>query len=60
MAESESREEQLIQQFTAERDESRAQFTRRTDELYEEIAQIQRDRDERLLLAENDKQQVAS
>ena len=48
----------MIQQLAAEREEIRNQLNKRIDELYDEVAQVQRDRDERLIIAETDKQQV--
>jgi len=48
----------VVQQLAAEREEIRNQLNKRIDELYDEISQVQRDRDERLIIAESDKQQV--
>jgi hypothetical protein len=56
--ENDTRHEQLMQQLVAEREEVQTQLNKRIDELYDEIAHVQRDRDERLILAEADKQQV--
>ena len=41
-----------------EREEISARLNARIEELIEEVAMVQRDRDQQLIMAENDKQQV--
>ena len=50
--------EHQTQALNSDRDDLIARFKAELEALRDEIAAIQRDRDERLLLAENDKQQV--
>jgi hypothetical protein len=43
-----------------EKEESNNKFDRMREELMEELGTVQRDRDNSILMAENDKQQVCS
>ena len=52
--------EQLVHQHNMEKEDLMMRFRREKEELQEEIAALQRDRDDSLLMAENDKQQVTS
>ena len=54
----ERQREEIIHAHTMEREEMIANNERMQEELNDEIAALQRDRDDSLLLAENEKQQV--
>ena len=56
----ESQREELIHQHTMEKDDLLATLEHTKEELGADIVAIQRDRDDSLLLAENEKQQVSS
>ena len=54
----EAEREELISKAARELDETIAKYEAEKEDMAEEIAVLQRDRDESLLQAENDKQQV--
>jgi hypothetical protein len=57
-ADFESNRDQLLHAHAMEKEEMTTRAERQAEELQEELAKVQRDRDEALLLAENDRQQV--
>ena len=59
MREFENQREQLVHHHGLEKEEMLARFAIERDELNEEVATVQRDRDDQLILAENEKQQVS-
>ena len=54
----ETNREQMLHAHTMEKEEMASRADNQIEELQEELAKVQRDRDEALLLAENDRQQV--
>ena len=54
----ERQREDLVHQYSMEKEDMTAATERLKDELTNELAMLQRDRDDSLLLAENEKQQV--
>lgn len=54
----EAEKEVLLQKGGEDKDEMVAQYEEELEGLREEMANLQRDRDESLLIAENDRQQV--
>ena len=54
----ETNREQMLHTHTMEKEEMASRADNQIEELQEELAKVQRDRDEALLLAENDRQQV--
>ena len=54
----EANREQLLHNHLLEKEEMTSHTDNQIEELQEELAKLQRDRDEALLLAENDRQQV--
>ena len=48
----------MLHAHTMEKEEMASRADNQIEELQEELAKVQRDRDEALLLAENDRQQV--
>ena len=54
----ETSREQMLHAHTMEKEEMASRADNQIEELQEELAKVQRDRDEALLLAENDRQQV--
>ena len=58
ISEIEARHEETKHESVDERNEMIARFTAQIEELHDEISNIQHDRDEQLLMAENDKQKV--
>ena len=55
----ERQREDTLHQYTMEKEDQAAAMERLKDELTNELAILQRDRDDSLLLAENEKQQVS-
>ena len=54
----EAKREELVHAYATEKDEIITREEQELEELHNEILALQRERDESLLLAENDKQQV--
>jgi hypothetical protein len=54
----ENQRETIIHQFNLEKDEMLRRFEHEREELENEIGALQRERDDQLIMAENDKQQV--
>ena len=54
----ETNRDQLLHNHAMEKEEMSTRADRQIEELQEELAKVQRERDEALLLAENDRQQV--
>ena len=54
----ENQREEIIHSHVMEKEDMMNSFEREREDLQTEIVSVQRDRDEALLLAENDKQQV--
>lgn len=50
--------EQLLHHHNLEKEDMSSRFDNEREELHENLASLQRDRDDALLMAENDKQQV--
>lgn len=57
-AELEAQRDEIIHQNNMEKEDMICDFTRIKEELQDSLNAVQRDRDEQLLIAENDKQQV--
>ena len=54
----ENKREELIHAYNMEKGEMTERFEREKDELNADLVGLQRERDEQLIVAENDKQQV--
>ena len=54
----EASREQLLHAHNLEKEELTSRADKRIEQLQEEVVKVQKDRDEALLLAENDRQQV--
>ena len=54
----ESQRDEIIHQNNLEKEDTVNRYEREKEQLNDELASLQRDRDEQLLMAENDKQQV--
>ena len=54
----ETQRDQLLHNHSMEKEEMASRADNQIEELQEELGKVQRDRDEALLLAENDRQQV--
>ena len=54
----ERQREEILHQHAMEKEDMNGRFDREREELTEELANLQRERDNQLLMAENDKQQV--